>query len=196
MDVEPVMTSPYDAELFGHWWFEGPRWLEAVIREVAGRDNGLRMSTPSCYLKSQSPEQVLQPAFASWGNKGYSEVWLDGTNDWIYRHTHKAIERMAELIERFPNETGLKRRALNQAAREILLSQSSDWPFIMNARTVVPYATSRVREHLANFNRIYDALSGGQMGTEWLTRLEKKNNIFPNLDYRLLRGATETVLQV
>ena len=154
------------------------------------------MSTPSCYLKNETPGQELQPAFASWGNKGYSEVWLDGTNDWIYRHTHKAIERMAELIERFPNETGLKRRALNQAAREILLSQASDWPFIMNARTVVPYATSRVREHLANFNRIYDALSGGQMGTEWLTRLEKKNNIFPNLDYRLLRGATETMLQV
>ncbi|MFP4330385.1 MAG: glycoside hydrolase family 57 protein [Spirochaetaceae bacterium] len=196
MEVDPVITSPYDAELFGHWWFEGPQWFEAVVREIAARDNSVDMSTPSRYLKQNSPEQQIEPAFSSWGNKGYAEVWLDGTNDWIYRHTHKAIERMAELIERFPNETGLKRRALNQAAREVLLSQGSDWPFIMNARTVVPYATSRVKEHLANFNRIYEALSGGQMGTEWLTKLEKKNNIFPDIDYQILRGASETMLQV
>ncbi|MFQ3621328.1 MAG: DUF1957 domain-containing protein, partial [Spirochaetales bacterium] len=96
-------------------------------------------------------------------------------------------ERMIDLVERYPDETGLKARALNQAAREVLLSQASDWPFIIHAGTTVPYAKRRVLEHLQNFTRIYDALCSGVVSTEWLTKLEKKNIIFPNIDYRIFR---------
>jgi 1,4-alpha-glucan branching enzyme len=110
---------------------------------------------------------------------------LEGANDWIYRHLHKAIERMIELAERFPDETGLKERALNQAAREVLLSQASDWPFIMHARTNVTYAERRIRQHIYNFTSIYDSLSGGTVSTEWLTTLERRHNLFPQLDYRV-----------
>ncbi len=186
LDGPPVISCPYDAELFGHWWFEGPLWLEEVMRRLADSDE-LEMTSGAQYLKEQPPNQTLQPAFSSWGNKGYSEVWLDGTNDWIYRHTHKIIERMTELVGRFPNETGLKQRALAQAAREVLLSQSSDWPFIVRAGTNVSYAVRRIKEHVNNFNTIYDSLCRGTVSTEWLTRVEKKNSIFPEIDYRLFR---------
>jgi 1,4-alpha-glucan branching enzyme len=94
---------------------------------------------------------------------------------------------MCELVDRFPDESGLKERALNQAAREVLLSQASDWPFIMRAGTTVPYAVERVREHVHNFNTIYDALSRGNVGTEWLTTVERKNKLFPDIDYRVFR---------
>jgi 1,4-alpha-glucan branching enzyme len=97
---------------------------------------------------------------------------------------------MQELIRRFPNETGLKERALNQAAREVLLSQASDWPFIMRAGTTVPYAVRRVKEHIYNFTTIYDALFRGTVSPEWLTRLERKNNIFPNIDYRIFNASS------
>ena len=189
-ESDPVITSPYDAELFGHWWYEGPMWLEQLFRvahEYAGEPGALRMTTPSAYLKAHQGCQGVEPAFSSWGSRGYAEVWLDGSNDWIYRHIHRAIERMGELVARFPNETGLKERALNQAAREVLLAMGSDWPFILNARTVVPYATNRIKEHLFNFTRIYDALSRRNVGTDWLTAMEKKNNVFPNLNYRTFR---------
>jgi 1,4-alpha-glucan branching enzyme len=143
------------------------------------------MVTPSDYLEMHPENQAAVPSFSSWGTKGYSEVWLNGKNDWVYRHTHMAIERMQELARRFPNEAGLKERVLNQAAREVLLSQASDWPFIMKIGTTVPYAVKRVKEHICNFNLIYENLCKNTVNTEWLTGIEKKNNLFPDIDYRI-----------
>lgn len=195
MGSTPVVTSPYDAELFGHWWFEGPLWLESVIRTIHATGGEIEMVTPSQVLKDEPPQQTLQPAFSSWGNKGYSEVWLDHTNDWVYRHTHKAIERMIDLVDRYPDESSLRGRMLNHAAREVLLCMSSDWPFIMRAGTNVSYAVRRVKEHVHNFTRIYDSLSSGDISTEWLTKIEKRNNIFPNLDYRAFRRLSSEIEQ-
>lgn len=197
LGAQSVITSPFDTELFGHWWFEGPIWLEELFR-IAHReshtDTGYAMTTPSRYLEDFGRGSTVSPTFSSWGSHGYAEVWLDGSNDWIYRHTHNAIERMGELVARFPDQEGLKRRALNQAAREVLLAMASDWPFILNAQTVVPYANRRVKEHLANFTRVYDELSQRSMGTGWLTVLEKKHPLFPELDYRRMRlAASETL---
>lgn len=185
MSEPPVITSPFDAELFGHWWFEGPQWIESVIRKLQAENCGIEMITASEYLKSRPALQVAQPALSSWGNKGYSEVWLDSSNDWIYRHLHKIIDRMIDLVERFPNETGLKKRFLNQAAREVLLSQASDWPFIMRAGTNVPYAVRRIKEHVRNFTTVYESLSRGEVSTEWLTSVERRYNLFPDIDYRI-----------
>lgn len=187
MDRPPVIMCPYDAELFGHWWFEGPQWLDFLIRMIHNEGNGISMITPSEYLAKHPQNQIGVPSFSSWGNNGYAEVWLDGSNDWIYRHVHKAIERMGELVQRFPNAKGLKQRALNQAAREVLLSQASDWSFIMKTGTTVPYAVQRVKEHISNFNVIYDGLTKNVVETEWLTRTEKRNNIFQDIDYRLYK---------
>jgi 1,4-alpha-glucan branching enzyme len=186
MDSPPVFVCPFDAELFGHWWFEGPQWIEALFRTLSQQDR-LGSIHPSQYIKEYGTVQKGQPVFSSWGNQGYSEVWLDGGTDWLYRHTHKAIERMIDLADRYPEEKGLKARALNQAAREVLLSQASDWPFIIHAGTTVSYAKRRVLEHLQNFTRIYDALCSGMVSTEWLTKLEKKNIVFPKIDYRFFR---------
>jgi 1,4-alpha-glucan branching enzyme len=186
MDRPPLITCPFDAELYGHWWFEGPAWLEVLFRKLRETDE-IEAIFPSDYMKAHPENQTSVPAFSSWGNKGYSEVWLDGSNDWVYRHTHRAVERMTELVERYPNEKGLKGRALNQAAREVLLSQASDWPFIMHTGTTVPYANRRLTEHLCNFTKIYDALCSGAVSTEWLTKLERKNVVFPDIDYRIFR---------
>jgi 1,4-alpha-glucan branching enzyme len=187
MDRTPLIICPYDAELFGHWWFEGIHWMEEMFRLLDQENSCVEMITPSDYLKKYSDHQEGTPSFSSWGNKGYAEVWLDGKNDWIYRHIHKAIERMVELVDRYPNETGLKERVLNQASREVLLCMSSDWPFILKTGTTVPYAEKRLKEHLYNFNFIYENLCRNTVNTEWLTRIEKKNNVFPDMDYRLFR---------
>jgi 1,4-alpha-glucan branching enzyme len=185
MDRPPVIVSAFDAELFGHWWFEGPAWLEHLIRIIHTESEQLQMLTPSDYLEKHPENQKASPSFSSWGNKGYTEVWLNGSNDWVYRHIHKAVERMEELATRFPDEKGLKERVLNQAAREVLLSQASDWPFIMKMGTTVPYAEKRLKEHISNFNKIYENLCKNTVNTEWLTKIEKKNNIFPDIDYRM-----------
>jgi 1,4-alpha-glucan branching enzyme len=185
MDRAPFIITPYDAELFGHWWFEGIAWMESVIRKSYQRRDELEMITPIEYLEKYPQSQIGVPSFSSWGNKGYSEVWIDGKNDWIYRHIHKAVDRMTELVYRYPDENGLKLRVLNQAAREVLLSMASDWPFIMKTGTTVPYAVKRIREHIHNFNYIYDNLRRNTVDTGWLTKVERKNNVFPDLDYTI-----------
>jgi 1,4-alpha-glucan branching enzyme len=192
LDIPSLISCPFDAELFGHWWFEGPAWLDTLFRRIQTVSE-LELVTPSEYLKLHNRHQTMQPSLSSWGNEGYSSVWLDGSNDWVYRHTHTAIERMGELARRYPNESGLKRRALDQAAREVLLSQASDWPFILHTGTTVNYATNRIKEHISNFNRIYEALCSGTVSTEWLTKIEKKDNIFAEIDYRLWNVATQNL---
>ena len=157
----------------------------SVIRKSYQRRDELEMITPIEYLGKFPQSQTGVPSFSSWGNKGYSEVWIDGKNDWIYRHLHKAVDRMTELVYRYPDENGLKLRVLNQAAREVLLSMASDWPFIMKTGTTVPYAVKRIREHIHNFNYIYDNLRRNTVDTGWLTKVERKNNVFPDLDYTI-----------
>jgi 1,4-alpha-glucan branching enzyme len=180
------MVCPYDAELFGHWWFEGPAWLEALFRKAAA-DSTLGFVTLDEYHRSYPVNQVSMPEFSSWGDGGYAEVWLDGSNDWIYRHVFKAAERMSELAERFPDETGLRERILNQSAREVLLAMCSDWALIMRAGKAGGFARRQVEDSISNFSRIYDMLCSNTVGTEWLTRLEKRNNIFPAMNYRIFR---------
>jgi len=183
-DWSPLFTIPFDAELFGHWWFEGPAWIGEVFRQ-AEKIPAISFVTPTQIIKKNETLQMISPPFSSWGTKGYAEVWLDGTNDWIYRHTHRCIQRLQDLTRRFPNETGRKERALNQATREILLAQASDWPMMIKLGTTADYARRRVTEHISNFNQIYETISSNHIDTEWLTNLEKKNNIFPHIDYRI-----------
>lgn len=187
MDRKPIIVAPYDAELFGHWWHEGPYWINFLFRKIAFDQKTIALITPMEYLERYPVNQVSTPSYSSWGYKGYNEYWLNESNDWIYRHLHKAAERMVELAKTYPqtNENITFRRGLNQAARELLLAQSSDWAFIMKTGTMVEYAVKRTKEHLFNFNKLYDDIRSNAIDTKWLSGIEDKNNIFPDIDYRV-----------
>jgi len=189
LDRPPIVVSPYDAELFGHWWFEGPLWLDYLIRKITYDQKTVKLITPGDYLEMFPRNQVSTPSMSSWGYKGYNEVWLEGSNDWIYPHLHKAAERMVELAYAFPNADGDLRRALNQAARELLLLQSSDWAFIMKTGTMVEYAVRRTKVHIHRFNQLYDQIKYNRIDPNYLSELEKKDNIFPDLDYAIYNPA-------
>jgi 1,4-alpha-glucan branching enzyme len=112
-------------------------------------------------------------------------MWLQGANDWLYRHLHLASEKMTELARQFPDTNGLRRRALNQALRELLLAQSSDWGFIMGTGTHTDYAVRRSKEHILRFSRLYEDIKANCIDAGWLADIEYKDNIFPNIDYRV-----------
>ena len=193
IDRKPVIIAPYDAELFGHWWFEGPQFLEFLIKKIHFDQNTIALITPGDYLKVYPRNQVITPSFSSWGWKGYSEFWLNGSNDWIYRHLHKAAERMVSSACRNQNASGLAGRALNQMARELLLAQSSDWAFIMKTGTHVEYARRRITEHIFRFTQLYRQLTRGHVDEVYLKSLEQKDNIFPNINFRIYSEKKEAV---
>jgi len=189
MDRDPVIIAPYDAELFGHWWFEGPDWLKFVLRKAHYDFPMIETITPSDYLKKYPCNQVARPCPSSWGHKGYNEVWLCHANDWIYRHLHIAAERMIELAEQYHHAGATVQRALKQAARELLLAQSSDWAFIMHTGTMVDYAIRRTKQHISNFLRLYDQIKYNHIDVGWLEDLERRNNIFPDINVSYYRKA-------
>lgn len=185
MDRKPIIVAPYDAELFGHWWYEGPDWLNFLMRKIHYDQKAIKLIQPMEYLQEYSTNQLSTPCASSWGYKGFNEVWLNGSNDWIYRHLHKANDRMVELANRYQGKNGLVARALRQAARELLLAQSSDWAFIMKTGTMVDYAVKRTKEHILRFNDIYDQVRDNRINEAFLNDIESKDNIFPELDYKV-----------
>ena len=185
MDRAPIVVSPYDAELFGHWWFEGPDWLEFLVRKIQFDQQAITLLTPSDYFQRYPKNQRIEPSMSSWGNGGYNDVWLNGSNDWIYRQLHRMAERMTAQASSHSRPDPLTHRALNQMARELLLAQSSDWAFILKTQTHTAYAYRRFRDHLARFSALDDAVSRRAIDEAWLAQREATDNLFSFLDYRV-----------
>ncbi|HIT71995.1 MAG TPA: DUF1957 domain-containing protein [Candidatus Scatovivens faecipullorum] len=186
MDVPPIITCPYDAELYGHWWYEGPYWLYILFKKIYYDDCNFKLITPSEYIDKYPQIQVSTPCRSSWGANGYSEVWLNQTNDYAHRHLHKAGDRMCELAAMFPNEGDtLRRQALNQCARELLLAQSSDWLFIITNGTMVEYAHKAIKDHIGRFTKLYYQIKNDKIDARYLLDVFDKDDIFPEIDYMI-----------
>ena len=188
LPIPPLVLAPYDAELFGHWWYEGPEFLDLFVRKAWYDQKTFVLGTPEDYLRRHPTHQVAAPAASSWGEGGYWRVWLNEENQWIYRHLQAAQERMTELARSNPEGTSssaaLRDRALRQAARELMLAQASDWSFILRSGTSPEYATERVKGHLARFTRLYEQLRSSAIDEPWLAFVESADNLFPEIDCR------------
>jgi 1,4-alpha-glucan branching enzyme len=181
----PIICAMYDAELFGHWWFEGVDFLEGVLRRLSRPGSALKPATPSDVLQREREHQVVAPAPSSWGYKGYYEQWLNGTNDWIYPHLHVAERRMAELVNRFPDASGVLLSAIKQAGRELLLAQASDWAFLMTTGTAYEYAVRRTHSHISWFTKLYEEIIGDRIDEAALAEMERRDAIFQEIDPRV-----------
>jgi len=182
MDRPPLLVSPYDAELFGHWWYEGPEFLDYFVRKTYYDQQSLKLVTPHDYLREHPTQQVAKPAASSWGEEGYWKVWLNERNEWILPHIDVAQLRLTELVRRNPSPNALTQRALKQAARELLLAQSSDWPFILRTGTSPEYAKRRVKDHLLRFIALHEQLTQTQVDEAWLAQIEARDNLFAGVN--------------
>src|SRR5690606_28490297 len=122
----PLVVLPYDAELYGHWWFEGPQFIDFFFRKLHFDHPEIAPVSPGDFLDSGIPVQVQQPSASSWGENGYYKVWLNDANSWMYPFQHDAERKMTELADRYNEPDEMQRRILNQLARELLLAESSD----------------------------------------------------------------------
>lgn len=181
---EPIIVAPFDAELFGHWWFEGPQFLEHFIRKTAEQD-AFGLTTPTEYLERNPTQQTLEPATSSWGANGYFEVWLNDKNAWIQPHLRAAGKLMRDAArQHVTHASAFAERLLKQLARELLLAQASDWPFLIHAGTASDYASRRAKDHLVRFNKLHQQLAAGRADEDVLRDCEWRDSIFPELNWR------------
>lgn len=183
IDRTPIIVSPFDAELFGHWWFEGPQFLERLFRIAHRYQSKIKLATPLDYLNEFSANQQQELSASSWGDEGYYRVWINGKTEWLYKHQHIAEDRMIEIAREHADASGLKKRALNQAARELMLAESSDWAFIITSGTSPQYATKRFRDHIHRFSKLHEMITANQIDEYWLSDIESRDSLFQEIEY-------------
>ncbi len=180
----PMVVAPYDAELFGHWWFEGPGFLDAVAREIQGLGGTIERVGPTEHLERFPRLERSMPAESTWGEGGHLSVWLDeATNAWIQPRLLRASRRLDAVLQRRggPDAPGVTGRLLRQAGRELLLAEASDWPFLMQRGTAGDYPRRRVESHLDRLETLLQRLetSPSPEAPVWLADLEFRHNLFP-----------------
>jgi 1,4-alpha-glucan branching enzyme len=176
----PLLVAPFDAELFGHWWFEGPRFLAELFRQAPAAD--VRFTHLREVLSVSTDLQVCRPSPSSWGQGGYHHYWLNESNAWVVAEWQRASRAMVRRVNRGVGSAE-QRRWLTQAGRELLLAQSSDWSFILRAGTTTDLARERINRHLERFWRLMDAIENGTpLPPAWLAAVEQEDGLFPELN--------------
>ena len=189
-----LVCAPFDAELLGHWWFEGPRWLYHVLKGFS-KSPDVALTTGAGYLDKFPPRQVIRLPEGSWGEGGYHWIWLNEWTQWTWKHVYDAETKMAGLVEKHSeDQDGMLRRLLTQLGRELLLLESSDWQFLISTWAARDYAEMRLSEHSSSFIKLYDVteryIRERKMQPEDLTflgDLEGRDAPFQDLDIKAWR---------
>jgi 1,4-alpha-glucan branching enzyme len=184
----PLVVAPYDAELYGHWWYEGPAFIDYLFRKFHYDQNEVEPITPGDFLDARIPIQIQQPTASSWGENGYYKVWLNEGNSWMYPYQHDAEKKMTELANYCHHPNEIEWRVLNQMARELLLAQSSDWAFQIYQGTTVQYSSRRFQSHIHRFNLLAKMIEKNEFNEAMLREIESRDNIFAEIDYRVYRS--------
>ncbi len=185
-----IVVSPYDAELFGHWWFEGPEYLYHMIKNIHN-DGEIDLVTGGEYLDANSPTEVVRLPEGSWGEGGYHWIWYNEMNEWTWERIYEAEAEMQKLAIAYSGRTDdkLLTDILKQTARELLLLQSSDWQFLISTRAAADYAELRVARHYEDFKKLASLArkcgEGGEVteGERGLLELVmERDSLFPDID--------------
>jgi len=193
----PVLCAMFDTELFGHWWFEGPRFLAEVIDRLEAA--GIEPVSAGGFLERHAPREVVELPEGSWGDGGRHQVWLNQDTRWTWGPIHAAesrYERLARAAISGPTDPLLD-RLLPQAGRELLLLEASDWQFLITTFSARDYAELRFAEHAESFDRLASLaerrLAGGALteaDEQFVRECEQRDPVFPDLDWRAYAGST------
>ena len=173
-----LLTVTFDAELFGHWWFEGIDWLGRVLRELSA--SGPRPVTVDEYLRREPARERVDLVEGSWGKNNDHSTWMNDRTAWMWAELARLSVDM-EGLRREKIGGQLRERAARQAARELLLAESSDWPFLVTTGQAADYAVERFRSHVRRFRRSAQLARAGTADDEVeLRSLERADNPFPD----------------
>lgn len=175
-----IMVS-FDTELFGHWWFEGVTWIKEVIKKLRTY-TAVTMRTASEYLEAFPPSKAIQLPESSWGSGGHWQVWFNNDTEWMWPIIHEGEHIMEKLSSDPGRGSELERRALKQAARELLLLESSDWPFLVTTGQAKQYAIERFNSHHERFKDLVAMLTSNKIDEGRLSEIESTDNCFPDVN--------------
>ncbi len=178
-----LVLASFDADLFGHWWFEGIQWLGKVLRHLAFNPD-IEQTTVTPFVEAHPASGALDVRESSWGLGGLHFLWDNQETRWMWTAIHEAEDRMSRLAERFTAPTSAEATVLAQAARELLLLQSSDWPFLVSAGGARAYAVRRFSEHADRFDHLASSLEQGEPDADMARVFQTQDNVFPDIDYR------------
>ena len=151
-----VITAMYDTELYGHWWFEGPEFLYHVLKRLAHHPE-IELTTCRDYLHAHPPTVVVGLPEGSWGEGGYHWIWLNEWTAWTWEKIYEAEQEMIALAREYGDNARVE-TMLRQAARELLLLESSDWQFSISTFTSRDYAEQRINFHFTKFKQLSDLI--------------------------------------
>ena len=184
-----IVVSPFDCELFGHWWFEGPRWLYSVIKSLSG-DPELELTTGVGAIEKLAPAEMISIPEGSWGEGGFHWIWFNDWTKWTWQNLYEAeamMKKAAALAAAAPASNGL----FKQLAREFLLLESSDWQFLISTWSARDYAELRFSDHLDRFKRLYEIAQNYAKNkilsaeeTEFLQDCQKRDACFEDIDIK------------
>jgi 1,4-alpha-glucan branching enzyme len=188
--VPPILCSPFDAELFGHWWFEGIPWLETVARLLHEDPATIALTSCSSYLDRYPRGGFLALHEGSWGAEGTNQVWMNNETSWTYAQLYAAELACRDICsEPHWRDGGLGSRIVKQLCRELLLLESSDWQFLITTGAARDYAELRFTTHRDQFHELrtlwQDFEQAGSLTAEQIARLvfiEQRDSIFPDID--------------
>lgn len=167
-----VVVAPFDAELFGHWWFEGPQFLRDVVLTL-NADPSVRLMTAEEALYHAAPDKVARLPEGSWGENANHSVWINDRNRWMWEIEYRAEGTFLRLLHSVPWQQEEKHRPLLQRlARELLLLQGSDWPFVVHTQGATDYGIQRFSLHATRFDRLAIMVEDVHAGRE-LTPLQR-----------------------
>ncbi len=181
-----VVVAPFDTELFGHWWFEGPQWFEAVLRDLS---HDMAAVTASEQLAGSAPRTRIRLPEGSWGQGGHHWVWWNDATRSVWELVYRAENSFLEALEATRHRRDpVHSRILSQLARELFLLESSDWPFLITTGTAKDYAELRARSHFEAFERLREMLARAfaegipPEDEAWLSEIERRDSLFPRIE--------------
>ncbi len=179
-----LISAHFDMRLFGEWWFEGSQWLGQVLKHLAQNET-IELTTATTHIQKRPPQDSVQLAAGSWGMGGGDFTWDNPEVRWLWPPIHTAEARMEQLAAQFSKPSADEEQVLNQAARELLLLQSSDWAFLITARLDREYAIQTVGQHLEQFDKLANSLEAGEPAVELARAYWTQDPLFADIDYRV-----------
>lgn len=184
-----LVASCYDTELFGHWWFEGVEWLGKVLEHLAENED-ISLTTATQFIEEHPPKDTLNIPESSWGAGGTHFTWDNPETHWMWEPIHQAEKRVAAFAKSYPEATPEEAAVLNQVVRELMLMQSSDWPFLVTTGQAREYAIQRFNQHYERFSKLADSLDQGAPDSRLAAEYWELDKVFPDVDYRAFAPLT------